>query len=141
MAKKKEAADVMEGLPGVIATYYKVGDHYKLYSASTTMTSAEKKWWTAHGQELTDTMCWAGSADVLGLLADKTSYGVFGDHGGAQADVQKIPMAFFMPKMKHVVATKTQFRLVDIMPTVLKAMGITPTDKMDGSAYSLKLPK
>ena len=64
------------------------------------MTAAETTWWTAHGQELVDTMCWAGSADVVGLLADNTSYGVFGDHGGAQKDVQRIPMAFFMPKMQ-----------------------------------------
>ena len=86
-------------------------------------------------------MCWAGSADVLGLLADYTSYGVFGDHGGAQMDVQKIPMAFFMPNMKKAVDNKTQFRLVDIMPTVLKAMDIAPTEPMDGTAYSVKLPE
>ena len=35
MAKKKEAAAVMETLPGVIATYIKSGNYYKLYSATT----------------------------------------------------------------------------------------------------------
>ena len=141
MAKKKEAAAVMETLPNVIATYYKVGDRYKLYSHLTGMTGTQYTWWAAHGQELVDTMCWDGSADVLGLLADYTSYGVFGDHGGAQMDVQKIPMTFFMPGMKKAVDKKTQFRLVDIMPTVMKAMDIAPTETMDGVAYSIKLPK
>jgi hypothetical protein len=141
MAKKKEAAAVMETLPGVIATYVKTGDRYKLYSHMTGMTGTQSSWWAAHGQELVDTMCWAGSADVVGLLADYTTYGVFGDHGGAQMDVQKIPMAFFMPGIKRAVVGKTAFRLVDIMPTTLKAMGIAPTEQMDGSAYNLKLPK
>ena len=141
MAKKKEAAAVMETLPNVIATYVKTGDRYKLYSHMTGMTGTQSSWWAAHGQELVDTMCWAGSADVVGLLADYTTYGVFGDHGGAQMDVQKIPMAFFMPGIKRTVDGKTAFRLVDIMPTTLKAMGIAPTEQMDGSAYNLKLPK
>jgi hypothetical protein len=141
MAKKLAAAAVTETLPDVIATYVKSGDRYKLYSHMTGMTGTQFSWWAAHGQELVDTMCWAGSADVVGLLADYTSYGVFGDHGGAQMDVQKIPMAFFMPNIKRAVDNKTAFRLVDIMPTVMKAMDIAPTERMDGSAYNLKLPK
>ncbi|MBE3034092.1 MAG: alkaline phosphatase family protein [Actinobacteria bacterium] len=140
-AKKREAAAVMQALPGVIATYIKNGDRYKLYSSST-MTAAEEAWWMAHGQELVNTMCFSGSGDIVGLLADKTGYGVFGDHGGAQKDVQRIPMAWYMPGIKHAV-NKAGFRLVDIMPTILKTMGIKAkaTDPMDGSAYSLKLPE
>jgi hypothetical protein len=140
MAKKKEAAAVMATLPGVIATYVKNGDRYKLYSSSSTMTPAERLWWAAHGQELVDTMCFSGSSELVGLLADYTGYGAFGDHGGAQMDVQRIPMAWYMPGMKHAV-DKTGFRLVDITPTILKTMGIKATEPMDGMAYSLRLPK
>jgi Type I phosphodiesterase / nucleotide pyrophosphatase len=142
MTKKKEAAAVMETLPGVIATYVKNGDTYKQYSALTTMPAADRPWWMAHGQELVNTMCWSGSADVVGLLADYTSYGVYGDHGGAQQDVQRIPMVFSMPGMKRAVSN-SGFRLVDIMPTILKSMGIKAdkTAPMDGTAYSLMLPK
>ena len=138
-AKRKEAAAVMEKLPSVIATYVKVGDTYDCYSTSPSMSSTDRSWWQAHGQELVDTMCWAGSADVVGLLAGYTSYGVFGDHGGAQFDVQRIPMAFFTPGMQHRV-DQAQIRLVDVMPTVLEAMDIAvpePYD-MDGNAYSLE---
>ena len=141
MAKKKEAAAVMATLPGVIATYVRAGDRYNLYSHKTGMTGTEYSWWAAHGHELVNAMAWNGSADVVGLLADYTSYGVYGDHGGAQMDVQKIPMAFYMPGMKHVVDKKTELRLVDLMPTIMKAMDIAPTGAMDGTAYSLKLPK
>ncbi|MCX6363803.1 MAG: alkaline phosphatase family protein [Actinobacteria bacterium] len=139
----RDVAAVMETLPGVIATYIRNGDRYKLYSYSTTMTPDEKMWWTATGQQIVNTMCFSGSADIVGLLADKTTYGVFGDHGGAQADVQRIPMAFYMPGVKHLVSGQPM-RLVDIMPTILKTMGIpakTLTDPMDGSAFSIKLPK
>jgi hypothetical protein len=139
-AKKREDAAVMEKLPGVIATYIKNGDRYQLFSSLPTMTAAERVWWMAHGQELVDTMCFSGSADLVGLLADKTSYGVYGDHGGAQKDVQSIPMAWYMPGLKHAVSM-TPLRLVDIMPTMLNALGIKPTERMDGSAYSLNLPK
>jgi hypothetical protein len=139
-AKKREAAAVMETLPGVIATYIKNGDRYKLYSSSDTMTAQERLWWAATGQQLADTMCFSGSAEIVGLLADKTSYGAFGDHGGAQMDVQRIPMAWYMPGMKHA-DNNAKIRLVDIMPTILKTMGIKATEPMDGSAYSLKLPK
>ena len=141
-ADKRAVAAVMETLPGVIATYTLNGDRYKYYSSLPTMTAAENAWWTAHGQELVNTMAFAGAADVVGLLADKTSYGAFGDHGGAQMDVQRIPMAWYMPGMKHAV-DKSGFRLVDMMPTILKTMGIPAkmSDPMDGSAYTLKLPK
>ena len=140
MAKKKEAAAVMETLPGVIATYVKNGDRYKLFSSDESMTGTERVWWAAHGQELVNTMCYWGSGDLVGLLADYTSYAAFGDHGGAQMDVQRIPMAWYMPGMKHAV-NNSQIRLVDMMPTIMKAMAITPTNTMDGMAYSLRLPK
>jgi len=135
---KLAKADVMRTLPGVIATYVRDGDNYVLTSQSATMTSAERAWWTERGQELVDTMAFSGAADVVGLLADKTSYGAFGDHGGAQMDVQRIPMAFYAPGIKHLVRG-TKFRLVDIMPTVLRTMGIAPTRPMDGEAYNLNI--
>jgi hypothetical protein len=138
--KKVACAAVMRTLPGVIATYARDGDKYVLISQSATMTDAERAWWEDHGQELVDSMAFSGAADVVGLLADYTSYGVFGDHGGAQMDVQRIPMAWYMPGLKRAVSN-TPLRLVDIMPTMLTALGITPTDPMDGSAYPLNLPK
>ena len=70
----------------------------------------------------------------------RTSYGVYGDHGGAQKEVQRIPMAWCMPGMKHMVNT-SRMRTVDIMPTFLRALGIKATDRMDGTAYALPLPK
>ena len=34
---------------------------------------------------------------------------------------------------------KSGIRLVDIMPTAMKAIGIAATDPMDGKAYDLKI--
>ncbi len=137
---KVAAAKVMAKLPGVIATYVKSedSDSYVLQCTrtSTRMTWAERAWWLRHGQELVDTMAWEGSADVVGLLADRTSYGAYGDHGGAQKDVQRIPMAFYSPGIRHAVSC-SPIRLVDIMPTVLKAMRIPLTAPVDGRAYKL----
>jgi hypothetical protein len=135
--KKVAEADAMKTMPGVIATYIREGNHYVLASTNA-MSAAEKSWWKAHGQELVDTMAWSGAADVVGLLKDKTSYGVYGDHGGAQQDVQRIPMVFWA-KGIHPATKGTEFRLVDVLPTVLRNMGIAPTAPMDGLAYNLNI--
>jgi hypothetical protein len=136
-SKKLDAAAVMATLPGVIATYAKDGDRYALVSRGA-MTVAERKWWAAHGQELVDTMAFDGSADVVGLLADYTSYGAFGDHGGAQMDVQRIPMVFYASGMQRL-ERGTPFRLVDIMPTILRTMNVDATAPMDGKGYNLPI--
>ena len=102
------------------------------------MTAAEKSWWQATGQHLVDTMAFSGAADVVGLLANKTVYAVYGDHGGAQKDVQRIPMVFYMKGMQHRNAV-AKAKLVDLMPTILKAMGIKPMARMDGAARDLGL--
>lgn len=130
-------ARVMKKLPGVIATYIRHGNRYVLHSTGT-MTAAEKSWWQATGQHLVDTMAFSGSADVVGLLANKTVYAVYGDHGGAQKDVQRIPMVFYMKGMQHRDAA-AKAKLVDLMPTTLKAMGIKPMARMDGAARDLGL--
>ena len=130
-------ARAMQKLPGVIATYVRHGDHYVLHSTGT-MTDDEKAWWQEAGQKLVDSMAFAGSGDVVGLLANKTVYAVYGDHGGAQKGVQRIPMAFYAPGIKHKDAT-AKAKLVDLVPTVLKAMGINQLAPMDGTARDLGL--
>ena len=139
-AKKAEAADIMGTLPGVIATYKKSADstRYVLHSArtKTRMNPSELAWWQLHGQELVDTMAFEGSADVVGLLKDRVGYGVFGDHGGAQKQVQRIPMIMSNPSIPRAV-NGSAIRLVDLMPTVLRTMGIPLTAPVDGRAYKL----
>ena len=59
------------------------------------MTGPETSWWRLHGQELVDSMARRNGPDLIGLLHDRTSYGVYGDHGGAQESVQRVPMVFW----------------------------------------------
>ena len=77
------------------------GDRYVLTSSGR-MTKAERAWWAQHGQKLVDTMASRRRRDVVGLLKDRTSYGVYGDHGGAQKEVQRIPMVMYAKGMKHI---------------------------------------
>jgi hypothetical protein len=141
-AKKAAAAKVMRTLPGVVATYTRSGDRYALDSTrtSTAMTARERSWWKKHAQELVDTMAASHSADVVGLLGDRTSYGVYGDHGGAQEEVQRIPMVFWAKGIESH-DPGSAFRSVDIMPTVLRTMGIPLTHRVDGRAYPLDLDR
>ncbi len=139
-ASKIQAADVMATLGGVRAAYYRTGDHYTLRSATPRKdwSKSEWKWFQDHGQEIVDTEAAPYGPDVIGLLADNTSYGVAGDHGGAQRSVQSIPIVFAGPGVKAGKHPNTEIRSVDITPTILREMGITPNQPLDGSAYPLK---
>ena len=136
-AAKRAKAKQMLGLPGVTATYWKnqAGDAFRLQGTNP-MTSSEKDWWQRHGQELVDTMAADNGPDVIGLLRDKTSYGVYGDHGGAQESVQRVPMVFWAPGMS-ANATSESFRTTDVLPTILAAMGIETTSPTDGRPHTL----
>ncbi len=134
-AGRKAKADTMLTMPGVTASYYRDGDHFTLRGTNA-MTSSERSWWRAHGQEIVDTMAAPDGPDVVGLLHDRTSYGVYGDHGGAQESVQRVPMVFWTSRGTSN-DSDARFRTPDVLPTILKTLGITPTVPMDGVAHPL----
>jgi len=123
-------------VPGVTASYWHDGDRFVL-AGTNAMTKSEGKWWKKHGQEIVDTMAAPNGPDVIGLLHDKTSYGVLGDHGGAQQSVQEVPVVFWSPSLAFAENTGATFRTPDILPTILRAMGIPIKTPMDGVAHSL----
>jgi arylsulfatase A-like enzyme len=134
-AKKKVGAATMLRMPGVIASYWRDGDHFVLHGTRT-MTRSERSWWKAHGHEIVNTIAGPDGPDVVGLEHDRSSYGVYGDHGGAQKSVQRVPMVFWMPGAEGRT-TGERFRTTDVMPTILKTMGIRPVQRMDGRAHPL----
>ena len=75
--------------------------------------------------------------DVIALLADDVGYGVYGDHGGAKASDQRIPMVVWSSNIK-AANPDYAFRTVDILPTVLKAMGIRQDKPADGKAWNVE---
>ena len=140
--KKREAAAAVLKMPGVIASYYTnaAQDDYRLFATNPTR-GAERSWLVRHGEELVDTMAEPSGPDVVGLLATDVTYGVIGDHGGHNKLIQNIPLVFYGPG----IGSKDQngeARLVDVMPTILKTMGIhyDPAD-LDGEAVMLPKPR
>src|SRR3954447_15882860 len=136
---QRQAAGVMATLPDVIAAYRLAPDarHYRLTTANLrAMSRDEFLWWLVHGQEIVDTMAAPYAADVVGLLRDDTSYGVAGDHGGAQRPVQEIPIVF---AGAGVGPRDSRFpmRSVDILPTILRQMHIAPDPGVEGRAVPL----
>jgi predicted AlkP superfamily pyrophosphatase or phosphodiesterase len=137
---KTRAAKVMSTLGGVRATYVLKGYRYQLVwnAHRSKWTSSEWNWWRKHGQEIVNTAANPEyGADVIGLLRDDASYGVAGDHGGAQEKVQRIPIIFSGPGVHPGARPRDDMRSVDIMPTVLRALGIPETHWNDGHAYRL----
>jgi hypothetical protein len=138
-AAKRDAAHVMATLPDVIATYRLAPDarRYRLTTANLrAMSRDELLWWLVHGQEIVDTMAAPYAADVVGLLRNDTSYGVAGDHGGAQRPVQEIPIVF---AGAGVGSRDSLFpmRSVDILPTILRQMRIAADPGVEGRAVPL----
>ena len=138
-AKLGEAAAAIRSMPDVIASYVRVGDRYKRVGPLGRMNLREFVWWVRWGQKLIDTMAAPSGPDVVGLLRDDVSYGVAGDHGGHQREIQEIPMAFSWPGLKPQ-RRQEHIRAVDVVPTALRLMDIDPvagTD-FDGIAYRLE---
>jgi arylsulfatase A-like enzyme len=136
LAKKLEAANIMTTLPGVIASYYRDGNRFQLVDTNP-MTNAERRWWRAHGQQIINTMAAANGPDVVGLLHDDTSYGAYGDHGGATQEVQEVPMVFWSPGLQFHNTTGATFHTHDVLPTILRTMGIPLVHPVDGRARNL----
>ena len=121
----------------MIASYRRDGRRYRLVKANLrAMSFDELVYWLAHGQEIVDTMAAPYAADVVGLLRDNTSYGVAGDHGGAQRPVQEIPIVFAGADVGSRDSAYP-LRSVDILPTILREMGIKAGPGLDGRAVSL----
>lgn len=136
---RREAADVVATLGGVRAAFWRRGDRYVLRweAPRAQWGDAEWAWYQAHGQEIVNTQAADYGPDVVGLLADNTSYGVKGDHGGAQESVQRIPIVFFGAGVKAGTTPLGAIRSVDIMPTILRDLDIPKTHWVDGRAYRI----
>ncbi len=138
-AQKRAAARLTRSVPGVIATYWRDGSRYVLDSShtATPMSASERTWWNANAQSLVNTMAADYGPDVIGLVADRIGYGAYGDHGGAQEAVQRIPIVFWTPGIKRARPTAT-IRQRDILPTALRALGIPLAQPVDGRAVRLE---
>ena len=137
--KVAEAAAIMRGLPDVTAVWRNDGDHFTRVSPvrwDRMRSPGEKAWFARKAQELVDTQAADYGPDLVATLPDNTTYSVAGDHGGIQRATQLIPIVFGGAGLssRDVWAP---VRSVDIMPTILKALGIPATYPMDGVAYSL----
>jgi hypothetical protein len=134
-----EAAGIMQDLPDVTAVWQRRGDHFDRVTPvrRDLMTSGdEKSWFARKAQELVDTQAADYGPDLIATLPDDTTYSVLGDHGGIQRAAQQIPIVFAGADLSGK-DLQAEVRSVDIMPTILETMGITPTYAMDGTAYAL----
>jgi hypothetical protein len=140
-AKVDQAAAAMETMADVTAVWRRDGDHYDLVSPvrwDRMRSGGERSWFARKARELVDTQAADYGPDLIATLPDDTTYSVAGDHGGIQRATQQIPIVFAGAGLS-ARDLHAEVRSVDIMPTVLRAMGIQPTYPMDGVAYTLPM--
>lgn len=137
-AKIAEAAAIMEDMPDVTAVWRRDGDHFTRVTPVRydRMGAAEKAWFDTKAQELVDTQAADHGPDLIATLPDDTTYSVLGDHGGIQRSTQQIPIVFAGSYLSHR-DLDAEVTSIDVMPTILAAMGIKPTYSMDGTAHPL----
>lgn len=138
-AKVTDAAAAMATMADVTAVWRRDGDHFVRVSPvrwGRMHSAAERRWFADKAQELVDTEAADYGPDLIATLPDDTTYSVKGDHGGIQRAAQRIPIVFAGAGLSGRDLSDP-VRSVDIMPTILRAMGIAPTHPMDGVAYPL----
>lgn len=138
-ASVEETADVMRDLPGVVSVWARKGRTFEQLGEtdwSAMGQPGEKKWYRQHARELVNTAAAPSGPDLVALLADDTAYDVAGSHGGIQRRSQQIPIVFAGADVSSR-DLRGKVRSVDIMPTILRAMGIRPVKKLDGVAWKL----
>ncbi len=138
-AAVRETVAVMRTLPDVTAVWQRRGDRFDRVTPvrwDRMRSGGEKSWFARRAQELIDTQAADYGPDLVATLPDDTTYSVLGDHGGIQRSTQQIPIVFAGADLSSK-DLRAPVRSVDIMPTVLRVMGISPTHTMDGTAYSL----
>jgi hypothetical protein len=142
-AAKAQAAEIMRHMPDVTAVWRNDGNHFTRVSPvryDLMSSKAERQWFDKHAHELINTAAAPFGPDLVATLPDDTTYSVAGDHGGIQRAAQQIPIVFAGAGLGSK-DLKAPVRSVDIMPTILKAMGIAPTYPMDGVGYPLPKDK
>ena len=137
-AKMAEATALVRQMPDVSAVWVRDGDRYRMAGAPFLhrMTPHERAWFQRWAQVLVDTAAGPTGPDIIGTLLDDTTYSVAGDHGGIQRRTQQIPIVFAGGRLGSQ-DIGAPVRSVDIMPTLLQELGITPTAALDGKAYRL----
>lgn len=142
-AKVSEAAAAMQTMADVTAVWRRNGDHYDRVTPvrwDRMRSGGERLWFLRKAQELVDTQAADYGPDLIATLPDNTTYSVAGDHGGIQRAAQQIPIVFAGGGLSSK-DLRDEVRSVDIMPTILRAMGIRATYPMDGVAYELPTRK
>lgn len=136
---RRLAARELAELPDVIATYARAGSRYELEWSGGRASESERRWWRRHAQAIIDTMAARNGPEAVALLRDDTSYGVKGDHGGHQRPIQRIPIVFSGPGLASGATPQVRIRSVDILPTILRVLGIRPdpAHPLDGRAVRL----
>ncbi|MFN8194587.1 MAG: alkaline phosphatase family protein [Nocardioidaceae bacterium] len=137
--RMREAVRIVAAMPDVSAVWVRDGGRYVRRSPvrwDLMPTSGERAWFALHAQELVNTAAGPTGPDIIGTLIDDTTYSVAGDHGGIQRRSQQIPIVFAYGGLSSR-DTAAPVRSIDIMPTVMRLMGITPTAPMDGRAWRI----
>lgn len=125
----RAVAREMLRLPGVVAAYFQTGAGFEPVP-----TAIDGDVQAAHGY-LLGTFRGPIAPDVVAVYRESTVGTAlpwaYGNHGGLSWKVQHVPLVLAGPGIRPGIRSRTPARLVDIAPTIHRAMGLSPPP-MDG---------
>lgn len=129
-------ATAMAKVPGVVAAYYKGGSDNEYFRApnariDSTLDAAYQYMFGTFSSPVAPDVIAPFRENTIGTKANKAH----GDHGGANWGAQHIEMIFSGPGIRSNVVSHAPARLVDIAPTVLRALQL-PAVNMDGAVLA-----
>jgi hypothetical protein len=133
-------ANRVRDLPGLSAIFTKQvtsGRAHYIRAYRNSQTPAKvSEWSSSHDQELLESMATSGSADVVALLQDGHSY--TNSQGGAQEEIQRIPLWVVSPALRAFGTSADPVRLVDLSPIVSRLLHLPVAPEWDGSSAGIE---
>ena len=129
-------------MPDVMASYYINADQddYSRFGTNK-MTGAERAWFVQHADDLVDTMANDSAPDVVGWCGRTPRMASRATTAAARSS-SRTSRWCSTARASGLKDSNREMRLVDVMPTVLKAMGISyDPNSLDGEAMKLSKPK
>lgn len=117
--KVVESAKEISGVTRIVARPKGAKTYSEVFKNFSKLPEQFVKWANLHDLELAETMNSETGPDVIVYFKDGVGFDRIGDHGGAQENVQRIPMLIYDPSQANGQQIQKPTRLADLKSIIL----------------------